>query len=127
MRKKIHPILSIFIVIFFLACGSDKLEIEYIVNSDRNIFPAKIKYFDSNQNEQTLVDISLPWTYAFKAKEGDKLKLSADLYITGNIAYIGVDTMRLKILLNGSVLKEATDIIINRSMEEVTIEGTVPD
>jgi len=127
MKNIFALFLLISLFIFFIGCENDKSEIEYVVNSDLNVFPAKIIYVNSNQKEITLVDVTLPWEYSFKAEGGDQINLSADIYLTGNINFTGTDTMRLKILLNGSVFKEAKGIIINNSMDEVSIGGTVPD
>jgi hypothetical protein len=126
MKYKYLIILLFFSITLLTSCGSDDYDIEYQVTSRINIIPAKIVYIDSKQSEQTLLDVSLPWNYNFKAEEGDLLKITTYLFNTGNNVMIGKDTMHVKILLNGSSFKEVSGVIINGSMEELSISTAVP-
>lgn len=106
--RTLKPILTFAVLLIFTtSCEKEIYKVEYSITSGLNIFPANIVYIDENQNEQTLQLHTLPWSYDFSGDEGMEFRISAKVVPVGNNALIGVDTLRLKITINGSVLKEA--------------------
>ncbi len=113
----------IFLLLLISGCEKETYKVEYSITSHLNILPANITYIDENQDEQSLQLHSIPWTYAFSGDEGMEFRLSAKLVPVGNNALIGVDTLKLKIMVNGSVLKEAVGFIDGGGSDVVIVSG----
>ena len=112
-----------FLIIIFAGCEKEEYKVEYTVSSGKNLFPARIVFQNEMNDEQTLQEQELPWTYQFTGEEGNEVKIAAKAFSTGNITLIGTDTLNVTISVNGSVYKEDIGIINNAGSVEIVVSG----
>jgi hypothetical protein len=112
-------------LLLFISCQEEEYEVKYSVISGINDLSARIIFKDAKKSDQVLLNENLPWNYNFNGKEGDSIKVSANVYSDGNSAIIGTDTLKVIIFINGVKYKENFGIITNSSSDVVTVSGII--